>query len=224
MKKVLLSIFAAVISLPIAAQESEKPLVYDYEATKHEIAIDIVPLLGGDLPLSFFYRKNYLSPQGKQRGFRVGLAATNQFNPVDVVIDNTNFTKEAILNYFISVGKEWQKPVLHNFIGYTGADFGVGLFSQRFSGVEGPRPGPGETESVRVQSLNYSLTYFWGVKYHILPRLSVFAEMGIAANYLDNRTFEKKNFFDARSERIDSFDNFSLNLLPLRALRVAYHF
>jgi len=159
-----------------------------------------------------------------QRGFRLSLAATNQFNPVERTIDNTDFTKEAILNYFISVGKEWQKPVLHNFIGYTGADFGVGLFSQRFYGVEGPRPGPGETESLRFQSLNYSFTYFWGVKYHILPRLSVFAEMGIAANYLDNRTFERKNFFDATSERIDSFNNLSINLIPLRALRIAYHF
>lgn len=224
MRTIILTALSILVSLPMLAQEADKPLVYDYETTKHEIAIDIVPLLGGNLPLSFFYRKNYQTPNGNQRGFRLSLAATNQFNPVDINIDNTNFSKEAILNYFFSIGKEWQKPVLHNFIGYTGIDAGVGLFSQRLYDVEGPLPGPGDISSIRFQTLNYNLTYFWGVKYHILPRLSLFAEMGISGNYIDNRTFQKTNRFDASNERIDQFSNFSLNLLPLRALRVAYHF
>jgi len=72
--------------------------------------------------------------------------------------------------------------------------------------------------------MNYNVTGFWGVKYHILSRLSVFAEMGIAGNYGNNRTFVKMNVFDATSERIDSSNNYSLNLLPVRAVHVAYHF
>jgi len=143
MKKILLSIFTALLSLTILAQETEKPLVYDYDATRHEIAMDIVPLLGGNLPASFFYRKNYLSSSGQQIGFRLNLAAGNNLNNVDRIIGYTNFTKEAVLNYMISVGTEWQKPVMKNFIGYSGLDLGIGFDSHRLYEVDGIRPGPG---------------------------------------------------------------------------------
>ncbi|WP_164674967.1 hypothetical protein [Anditalea andensis] len=38
-------IFAmAIISMPLLAQEEEKPVVYDYDNTRYGMAIDIIPV------------------------------------------------------------------------------------------------------------------------------------------------------------------------------------
>lgn len=224
MKKVLLSFLLAVISLPLLAQVPDKPLIYDYEATRHEIAMDIIPIFGGNIPTSFFYRKNYTGANERQVGFRLGLIVGNQSSTNDMTINNTDFTRETRLDYFLSLGKEWQTPLTNNFIGYRGVDLGVGFNSQRFHGIEGRMAGPGDIVSYRFQDITYNVTGFWGVKYHLLSRLSVFAEMGIAASYIDSSTFVRQNFFDSSSERINTANNFKLNLLPVRTLRVAYHF
>lgn len=222
MKKFGLSLMSCLFSLQIFAQVVEKPKVYDYQETKHEISFDVVPLFGGNMPTSFFYRKNYESVNERQVGFRLGLTFMNQLDVPNNTVLNFPFENELLMNYFISLGKEWQTPILHNFVGYSGIDVGFGFDNRRYSGLETAMPH--EIQMVRFQRLTYNLTGFWGVKYHIMPRLSIFAEMGIGGSYINSSIYTKTGEFNAESQQIDSSDNFNLRLLPLRNLRVAYHF
>jgi len=64
--KVLLICLSTLFSLQLFSQVTEKPLVYDDEAIRHESARDLIPLFGGYIPSSFFICKNYISTKERQ--------------------------------------------------------------------------------------------------------------------------------------------------------------
>jgi hypothetical protein len=72
--------------------------------------------------------------------------------------------------------------------------------------------------------MRYSITNFWGFKYHFNPRLSFSAETGFEMFYTNSiiKTGDGTSFTE--NERENGPNVFGFNLLPLRKLRISYHF
>ncbi|MBT0810950.1 hypothetical protein KIH41_06610 [Litoribacter ruber] len=197
--------------------EKEDP-GFDYGQFKNEFSVDLIPIINGDLPARFFYRRNYTTPNGRMMGFRVGLGGSLTSTPADVVYESANFERQRVINYQMLIGLEMQKSISPKFIGYQGLDFVLGETINRFD----QNANPGQLHHFQQSNFSIGGTYFWGAKYHILPRLSVFAEMGLLleSNTLANSTSRN---FDMR-ERESTQSGIQLRFLPIRNISIAYHF
>ncbi|MBS9522430.1 hypothetical protein KI659_00225 [Litoribacter alkaliphilus] len=197
--------------------EKEDP-GFDYGQFKNEFSVDLIPIINGDLPARFFYRRNYTTPNGRMMAFRMGLGGSMTTNPADVMYESVNFERQRTFNYQGLIGLEFQKSISPKFIGYQGVDFIIGETITRFD----------EPERMNIlqhyQQSDFSIggAYFWGAKYHILPRLSVFAEMAllVSNNSITNSTLRN---FDRR-DTVSSQSALQLRFLPIRNISIAYHF
>jgi len=223
MKKTILMLLGiSLIPFCTVAQDDDSNPVFDYAKTKHEFAVDMVPVFGGNYPSSIFYRKNYLNYNGKNRGFRMNLSFGNNFTDLgDLTFDEGLYNRSSNHNYGITLGRETQKIIGSNFVAFRGIDAGFAYTSNRFKRAE--NIGPPVPETLNFQVFSYNITPFLGIKYHFNPRLSVFAETGMGFNYNRFRDTEVINVA-ARRKNIERTENFGIRLIPLRALRIAYHF
>jgi hypothetical protein len=219
--KILLAILLFSSSVVMAQSEDEnEKRVYNYEETKHELAVSLLPILRGEVPSSLFYRKNYLSPKGRNMGFRMNMVFQNEFNSNFLFEEAVNFRKNRELTYEITMGLERQKFINDKFIAYGGVDLGFGFANARFFDRIGQPAG--ESEFFNIDVMRYSAANFWGVKYHFNPRLSFSAETGFEVFYA-NSVFKNGSSFTP-TDRESGPETFGLNLLPLKALRISYHF
>jgi len=205
------------------SQDAEIEPLFDYGQNPHEFSVDVKNIFGGELPNALFYRKNYTRNNGSMRGFRINFQVNNYVNvPADNLwVQNQQFKRQSQLAYFISLGKEYQKLTSSRIIAYGGYDAGFGFSSIRYTTDNHL---PGELNGRTFQNFVYSLTGFGGVKYHFHPRVSLSAEFGLEASYVrdvDITRVGTRRFPNIEKEHGNSY---GLNLLPLRALRMSYHF
>lgn len=196
---------------------------YDYQETPYEIGVDIMPIFGGNNPYSLFFRKNFQTSAGKSRAWRATISTENSHNFSDPSINN-NIERTASTNIGFSLGKEFQKTVTEKIIVYSGLDLGF-HYSGRTYSFDAPA-----ADLVIIGRKNntsiYSATLFSGVKYHLSSRFSVFAELGIEGAY--SRSINVVSWgtsnYESRRDRDLTNEQISYNIIPLRSIRVAYHF
>ncbi|WP_194774781.1 hypothetical protein [Pararhodonellum marinum] len=223
MKKQILVLFSlSLLPFCLMAQDNESETVFDYSKTKHEFAVDMVPVFGGDVPTSIFYRKNYQNQNGKNRGFRMNLIFGNNTTDLgELTFEEGLYDRVSNHAYGITLGRETQKAIGSNFVAYGGTDAGFTYTSRRFR--RAVDVGPVVPAVLNFHTFSYNLTPFMGIKYHFNDRLSVFAESGFEFFY--NR-FREVEVLSSTSgiKNAEIADNFGTRLIPLRALSIAYHF
>ncbi|MCH7397212.1 porin family protein [Belliella sp. DSM 107340] len=226
MKIKFLLLFAMLCSSVAFAQteDEDEKSVYDYSKTKHELAVDVRPIFGGNFNPSLFYRKNYTGSKGKNMGFRLDMSFNNRFNEDQYSFQNFIYNKANNLDYGLRIGLEKQKFINEKFIAYGGLDLIFGFSNLRFR-ERTDLPPFDNTAFANVDDFRFGIGNFWGVKYHLNSRLSVSAETGFDAIY-SNRVIKiaesTQNFSEV--DKQDGISSFALNLIPLKALRIAYHF
>jgi hypothetical protein len=123
----LIALLVTGIHFGIFAQEESEDKIFDYAETKHELSLDIAPIIQGNYPASLLYRQHYISKKGNNVAFRLGadlfgnVSSTDNSGSVTEAIDRNN---QGINVY---IGKEWQKQIHSRIIGYYGADFNLGF-------------------------------------------------------------------------------------------------
>lgn len=220
MKKLTLFflLFIVIISQTIA-QESTEKTVFVYAETKHELSLDIAPVILGLYPDNLLYRKHYVSKNGKNVALRLGanLNADVSSRENDGGTLNTINRNNQGINIY--VGKEWQKTFHKRIIGYYGIDFGTG-FGRSSYNVQPDDPNQIQFTQ-KSTSFNLNSTGFLGMRYHFSKHFSVSAETSAMVNF--NAGTNKSN-----RQNVDELDtNFSeirLSMTPLRAIRFAFHF
>ncbi|MCH7412566.1 hypothetical protein MM213_03640 [Belliella sp. R4-6] len=225
MKIKFLLLFAMTFSSVAFAQtdDEDEKRVYDYSKTKHELAVDVRPIFSGNFNPSLFYRKNYTGPKGNNMGFRLDMSFNNTFNENLSYFQNFTYNKVNNLDYGLRIGFEKQKFINEKFIAYGGLDLILGFSNMRFR-ERNDLPFE-NTAFANVDNFRLGLGNFWGVKYHLNSRLSVSAETGFDVIHFKRvtKTAESTDNF-SEVNRQDGLSSISLNLIPLKALRIAYHF
>lgn len=219
-KTFIISFLILVISSTSFSQEMQKTTIFDYSEDKHEFSIDISPVLLGNFPSSLLYRNNYVSKKGKNAAFRLGAnfsgtftSQKNEENPQSTVDLNSHQ-----VNFLI--GKEWQKTIQNRILAYYGMDLNLGYGRSSTGGNFINLP---ET-SFSTTNTTYSISAigFVGLKYHLSRHFSISAESGLNAGFNNSKSSNKTenpNF----SENIRRSSLF-VDMLPLRAIRFAFHF
>jgi len=196
---------------------------FDYQETPFEIGVDVLPVFGGSTPYSLFFRKNYQTSSGKNRAWRATISTTNSRNFSDPT-NNNNIDRSDFNDIGFSIGKEFQKTVTEKIIVYSGLDLGFHYSGRKYN-IDAPTSDLAIIGRENNTSI-YSATLFSGVKYHLSPRFSVFAELGIEGAY--SRTINVVSWgssnFESRRDRNLTNEQIRYNIIPLRSLRVAYHF
>lgn len=217
MKKLLsFVLFGLLFSFQAYAQE--KPL-FDYEETKHELSLDIAPIIGGNYPSSLLYRQHYLSKKGNNVALRFGagiganISSTERDNDSPESVDRNN------QNISVFVGKEWQKQIQSRIIGYYGADLDFG-YSRHYFDASSPTTGRVFTTQ-SGQSFQAGIIGFLGMRYHFTKHFSVSAETAANLNYF---TSKEQGLFENNVNTTHKFNSISIGMIPLRAIRFAFHF
>lgn len=218
MKKSIFLVILAFVSYASAHSQG-----FDYQDTPFEIGVDVLPVFGGNNPYSLFFRKNFQTSAGKSRAWRATVSTTNSHNFSDPT-NNNNIERSDFNNIGFSIGKEFQKTVTEKIIVYSGLDLGF-HYSGRTYSFDAPA-----VDLVIIGRKNntsiYSATLFSGVKYHLSPRFSVFAELGIEGAY--SRSINVVSWgtsnFESRRDRNLTDEQIRYNIIPLRSVRIAYHF
>ena len=222
MKKLTLFflLFIVVISQTFAQGLSEKP-VFDYAETKHELSLDIAPIINGLYPSNLLYRQHYISKKGNNVAFRLGaqlmanIASTENstWAPVPDLVDR-NYQ-----NLNVSIGKEWQKQIQSRIIGYYGADLNLGYGRSSFNST------PGSTNQNDFTNKEYSYSIgtigFLGMRYHFSKHFSVSAESGANLSFHSSTSEVISNTNAASKTKLNSL---GFGMIPLRAIRFAFHF
>lgn len=223
MRNALLStLFCFVFAVTSIAQEGTKP-VFDYTQTKNEFAVDILPVFGGNQPISLFYRSNYQNSRGVPGGFRLNFALGNEFVSYSDGITNNQFENQTIHLYGLSIGWERQKIITDRILAFAGMDLGFAYGAEKLSNPIRPA-GERDSNFLRVDTFQYRLTPFTGVKYHFNSRISVSAETGIELGFTKDIEINRRFVGGAEIEQKSTANSFGLQIVPLRALRLAYHF
>ncbi|MCH7400909.1 hypothetical protein ACFOUP_02610 [Belliella kenyensis] len=194
---------------------------FDYIQTKHELGVDVRPLFNGSSPSSLFYRKNYTGQGGKNMGFRLGGTFMNSFNDSQISFQGSDYENSRIINYGLTIGLERQKFISDMFIAYGGFDLSGALSQIRYARQTGTVSG----NNPRHASVNASaigLGNFWGMKYHFNSRLSFSAETGFDVIYSSSNIRLSDNVGTISTDEGPKL--WSFNLVPLKALRLSYHF
>jgi len=216
-KSVILFILAFFIFISAHSQG------FDYQETPFEIGVDVLPVFGGNNPYSLFFRKNYKTTTGKSRAWRAIISATNSNSFSDPSYNN-NIATATFNNIGLSIGKEFQKTVTEKIIVYSGIDLGFHHNRRKYT-YEASTSDLGIIGSTSNTSI-YSATLFSGVKYHLSPRFSVFAESGIEGAYSRSNNvviWGTSNFESGRDRNLTN-EQIKYNIIPLRSIRLAYHF
>lgn len=222
MKKVTLFIFALLVSLSTFAQEADQAR-FDYQQSRHEFSLDLLPIIDGSYPFDLLYRKHYLSKKGNNVALRLALHLGNSFSANETSENQNVGTKISSHNYHVSVGKERQITVNRNILSYFGVDFGAGYSNSSTKPIQDGDANPGFMKSSH-DGVNFSSTGFLGFKYHISSNLSIGAETALSIFYNHTsitRTFEPNTDIGASKS---SHDNFGLRMNHIRSIRFAYHF
>jgi hypothetical protein len=222
MKKLTLFflLFIVVISQTFAQESTEKP-VFDYAETKHELSLDIAPIINGHYPSNLLYRQHYISKKGNNVAFRLGaqlnanIASTENSTsaPVPDLVDR-NYQN---LNVFI--GKEWQKQIQSRIIGYYGADLNLGYSRSSFNLT----PGSTNQNDFTNKDNSYSIGTigFLGMRYHFSKHFSVSAETGANLSFHSSTSEINSNTNAASKTKLNSL---GFGMIPLRAIRFSLHF
>lgn len=212
----LIALLVSVISFQALAQE--KP-VFDYSETRHELSLDIAPIIVGNYPSGLFYRQHYVSQKGNNVAFRLGarIGASTSRTESDDSSPETTARNNQNINVF--VGKEWQKQIQSRIIGYYGADLDLG-YGRNYFDAGGPSTGRVFTTQVN-QSFNVGTIGFLGMRYHFTKHFSVSAETGV---YLSYTTGRSEGVFDNNVTTTQRTSSINLGMIPLRAIRFALHF
>ncbi|MBW3469453.1 hypothetical protein [Arthrospiribacter ruber] len=216
MKKLLsFVLFGLLFSFQAYAQE--KPL-FDYEETKHELSLDIDPIINGNYPSTLLYRRHYKTKNDKNAALRFGLNFSSDFRTIGTDFTPINSTDFQNHFYAITIGKEWQQNLTTRIIGYYGIDLGFAYSGSR------SKPNADDPAFITTQkgdSFNYSSIGFLGMKYHFSRHFSVSAETGVSARFSHSIYTEKRGISE---EEKNKTQNFGLSFIPLRAIRFAFHF
>lgn len=203
------------------AQETSEEKIFDYAETKHELSLDIAPIIQGNYPASLLYRQHYVSKNGKNVALRFGaqlnanIASTeNSTSAPDPDLVDRNYQN---LNFF--VGKEWQKQIQSRIIGYYGADLNLGYSRSSFNVT------PGSTNqndfTNKDNSYNIGTVGFLGMRYHFSKHFSVSAETGASLSFYSSTSETNSNTDAASKSKLNSL---GFGMMPLRAIRFAFHF
>jgi len=221
MKKSIFFAFALFVSLSAFAQQPDQAR-FDYQQSKHEFSLDLLPIIDGSHPFDLLYRKHYISKKGNDVALRLALQLGSSFSANETSESESLGTNISLHNYHISVGKEKQIPVSKNIQSYFGVDFGAGYSNSAV------KPLQDDLNSGFVKSsqnaFNFSSTGFLGFKYHISPNFSIGAETALSVYYnhtSTTRTFETNTDIDTSKS---TNDNLGLRMNHIRSIRFAYHF
>jgi hypothetical protein len=205
------------------AQETTEPTVFDYAKTKHELSLNIAPVLVGEYPFDLLYRKHYVSKNGKNVAFRLGAGLYANLGSVQMEdaagIDEGSNNGQSFQAY---LGREWQRNFHSRIIGYYGADFSFG-YGRSFNEFIPNDPNQNSV-STKTSGINFGAIGFLGMKYHLSKHFSISAETSAFLSYYQTtRTDLSSNSTLSGDETIKSND-FRLSQTPLRAIRFAFHF
>jgi hypothetical protein len=217
----LITLLVTGIHFGTFAQEESEDKIFDYAETKHELSLDIAPIIQGNYPASLLYRQHYISKKGNNAAFRLGaqlnanIASTENSTsaPVPDLIDR-NYQN---LNVFI--GKEWQKQIQSRIIGYYGADLNLGYSRSSFNLT----PGSTNQNDFTNKDNSYSIGTigFLGIRYHFSKHFSVSAETGANLSFYSSTSEIISNTNASSKTKLNSL---GFGMIPLRAIRFAFHF
>ncbi len=193
----------------------------DYESFKHEFSADVRPFLEGTAPMSLFYRRHTQKGEANPSAFRLHFNVMNNFSFGPEDPQQASLNNDFINMYGIQVGKEWQKYLNDRMMAYSGFDVGFdyGSFKSKATGFRLADRVYSEKQDVYL----YTVSIFFGAKYHFHERISISAEFSIQPNF--QRAVEVTEFgsVSTRIQR-EITDSFGLRLMPLDAIRLSYHF
>lgn len=222
MKKLSIFLFllSAVLNHSFAQESTDKPL-YDYAETQHEFSLDILPMIMDNYPSSLLYRKHYKTKNDKNAALRFGLHLNSQFQTIESDVAQINLINTRSNGIGLTVGKEWQKNFTPRNMGYYGVDLGFGFSESR---NEQNFESSGSVNIQDNNNFNFSSIGFIGMKHHFSRNFSISAETGVSAGLNQNyqNTYSKNQGRTEEDKR--TTQSFSLSLIPIRALRFAFHF
>jgi hypothetical protein len=203
------------------AQEATENTIFDYSETKHEFSLDLAPIILGNYPSDLLYRKHYISKNGKPVALRVGAMLNSNFVNTDNLGGNPNISQSEHVRINLFMGKEWQKAIQTRILGYYGVDFGIG-YSESYIAVRTDDPNSNfQPMNQSITGVNFHAIGFLGMRYHISRHFSISTETSLVAGY--NHTVQENSFADdSRPGTVNK--NFNLGMVPLRAVRFAFHF
>lgn len=209
------------VSFFAKAQESNENTVFDYSETKHELSLDIAPVIQGNYPSSLMYRKHYISKKGNNVALRLGAIINSSFGSTDNLGGSINTAQKQSFGIDLFAGKEWQKTIHRNIIGYYGMDLGIGYSSSSLE-MNPVNNSSGDVSSIENTSgFRANAIGFLGMRYHISKHFSVSAETSLLAGY---NYFSRESSFGGEGNPILVDHNFNISMMPLRAIRFAFHF
>jgi hypothetical protein len=216
----LITLLITGIHFSTFSQETSEDKIFDYAETKHEFSLDIAPIIQGNYPSSLLYRQHYISKNGKNVALRLG--AQLGANVSSTEIQNNSQGSQVVgrnhQSLYVFVGKEWQKQFHPRIIGYYGADLNFGL-SRSLSKVNASPSNPSEIIN-RDHSISIGTIGFLGMKYHFSKHFSVSAETGASLSFNSWKSDASSN----NNVAVNQSNNLSLGMIPLRAIRFAFHF
>lgn len=221
-KRLLILLFCFGLSALGFAQETAEPTVFDYAKTKHELSLNIAPVLVGEYPFDLLFRKHYVNKNGKNVALRLGaslnanLGSFETDNPGGNSQSNNGQTLQAY------IGKEWQRTFHPRIIGYYGTDLSVGY--GRYSNDVTPND-PSQVSGYTTHSVaNLGAVGFLGMKYHFSKHFSLSVETSAQLNFSRSIESITESTQTAFGEQTTRRNNFALSMSPLRAIRFAFHF
>lgn len=217
----LITLLVTGIQFSTFAQETSEDKIFDYAETKHELSLDMAPIIQGNYPSGLLYRQHYVSKNGKNVALRLGaqlnanIASTeNSTSAPDPDLVDRNYQN---LNVFI--GKEWQKQIQSRIIGYYGADLNLGYSRSSFNNT------PGSTNQTDFTNKDNSYSIgtigFLGMRYHFSKHFSISAETGANLSFYSSTSETNSNTNAASKSKLNSL---GFGMIPLRAIRFSFHF
>lgn len=219
-KALIISLLILVFCSTSFSQEMQKTTIFDYSEDKHEFSLDISPVLLGNFPSSLLYRNHYISKKGKNVAFRLGANFSGSFTSQKN--EETPLSKVDLNSHQINflIGKEWQKTIQNRILAYYGMDLNLGYGRSSTGGNFINLP---ETSFSSINtSYSVSAIGFVGMKYHLSRHFSISAESGLNAGFTNSNSSNKTENpnFSENMRRSSLF----FEMLPLRAIRFAFHF
>ncbi|MCF1751604.1 hypothetical protein [Mariniradius sediminis] len=221
-KRLLILLFCFGLSALGFAQETAEPTVFDYAKTKHELSLDIAPIIDGSYPTNLLYRRHYVSKKGKNVALRLGGSIGANVGQFENNSPGGNVQDLNGQSFQVYIGKEWQKTFHPRIIGYYGTDlsFGYGRSFNEFTPND-----PNQLPTTRrTTSANIGGTAFLGMRYHLSKHFSISAETSGTINYTNMTIYDFRDTQTSSGEQTIQNNNLGLFLSPLRAIRFSFHF
>lgn len=204
------------------AQVFDEPTVFDYEATKYDLSLNVAPVLVGDYPLDLLFRKHYISKNGKNVAFRLGATLGANAGSSDLNNSNGSTVRNNGQSFQAYLGKEWQKTFHQKILGYYGGDVYAG-YGRSFNDFTPNDPNQTST-STSQNFANIGAVGFLGMRYHLSRHFSISAETSANLNFTHSASTTKSTTQNNVNETDISSNGFGFSLSPLRAIRFSFHF